>query len=489
MQTRKDQLQAHKFVVRRATYALLRGEPDSPETPLRTIGLAVIGSIVAFGLVAAGVGIYGVIRPGGKTPKAEQIIVERETGARYVLIDGVLHPTLNYASARLVLGSAEATTAMVSQKSLSSLPRGLPVGIPGAPDTLPGPAALVTAPWAVCAGQGTDVNGADRPTTTLTLGAPTTGTALGTGDAVLVAGPDRTPYLVWGGHRLRLGTASVAGALGYSATEPLPVGDAWLNAVPPGPDLRPPDVPGRGDPGPRVGTRDTRVGQVLTGTGPSTKDSYYLVLADGLASLTPTGAALLLGDPGSRTAYPDGPVEAALVTSADIAAAPRSPAMPVATGLPESPPRLVDPDTVAARSACALYPEAPGPDSVPTLVVGDPPAAAGRTASVDLPPAGGPEAGATGLVDRVWLPPGRAAVVQALPAPGVTTGTRYLVTDLGVRFPVVTEALTTLGYGDVAPTPVPWMLLQMMPAGPPLDAAAARAYQPPLPATASPSPS
>ena len=109
MQTKRDQLQAYRFLMRRAAYALLRGDPDTPETPLRTMGLAVVGALVAFGLVAAGAGIYGVIKPGGNRHWREpgKIIVEKETGARYVLFDGVLHPVLNYASARLVASSGD----------------------------------------------------------------------------------------------------------------------------------------------------------------------------------------------------------------------------------------------------------------------------------------------------------------------------------------------------------------------------------------------
>lgn len=35
MQNRKDQVQAHQFVVARLTAGLLRADPDAPETPLR----------------------------------------------------------------------------------------------------------------------------------------------------------------------------------------------------------------------------------------------------------------------------------------------------------------------------------------------------------------------------------------------------------------------------------------------------------------------
>ncbi|HVQ92353.1 MAG TPA: type VII secretion protein EccB [Mycobacteriales bacterium] len=488
MQTKRDHLQAYRFIRRRAAYALLRAEPDTAETPLRTLGLATVAGLVVFGLLAAGAGIWGVIRPTGARDWRDpgKIIVEKETGARYVLTDGVLHPVLNYASARLLAGSGAGTTAAVPRSRLAGVPRGLPVGIPGAPDTLAAAADLVAGPWVACAGQQTDDAGVPMPTVALSIGAMPAGRELGGGEALLVSGRDSTRYLVWAGHRYRLAGDSVAGALGYAASTPVPVGAAWLDAVPPGPDLAPPDLPRRGDTGPEIGGRPSRVGQVLvsTGTGTGTADSYYLVLPDGLASLTPTGAALVLGDPRSRAAYPGAVVAAVSVAAADTAAASTSGTAPLPAGLPPAPPRLLDP---GPAQVCAGYAQPPGPDPVPTVLIDALPPAAGRTASTDLPPAGGPEAGATDLADRVWLPPGRAAVVQALPALGATTGTRYLITDLGVRFPVPSaDVLTALGYAGVAPTPVPWLLLRLVPVGPPLDPAAARTYQPPAAATTPP---
>ncbi len=64
---------------------------------------------------------------------------------------------------------------------------------------------------------------------------------------MLVRGPDRTEYLVWRGSRLALDRVSDArNALGYGSEQAMPVSAAFLDALAPGPALKPPAVPGRG---------------------------------------------------------------------------------------------------------------------------------------------------------------------------------------------------------------------------------------------------
>jgi hypothetical protein len=76
---------------------------------------------------------------------------------------------------------------------------------------------------------------------------------------------------------------------------------------------------------------------------------------------------------------------------------------------------------------------------------------------------------------QVILPGGRGPLVAEQPAPGVTTtGTVYLITDQGIKFALADSAQTALGYGDVAPMPVPAALLALVPTGPALDPRTAR---------------
>src|SRR3954452_5769210 len=113
MQTRKDLLQAHRLMTQRAAQALLIGEPDSPELPLRRINVAsFIGIMIAI-LVGAAFGIVGLLSGGGGAQDLEKpgtLIIEKETGARYVWCQGgtrELCPVANFASAKLLSDSGQ----------------------------------------------------------------------------------------------------------------------------------------------------------------------------------------------------------------------------------------------------------------------------------------------------------------------------------------------------------------------------------------------
>ncbi|NBH11520.1 type VII secretion protein EccB, partial [Amycolatopsis sp. SID8362] len=151
MASKRDQLQAYQFLVQRATSALVTRETDPEQPPFRRTGSATFAGI-ALGIVSlAGAGVYGLIVPGGNTAWRQDsaVIVEKETGTRYVYLDGRLHPVANYASALLLLGDHRATE-QVSRESLAGVPRGPRLGIPDAPDALPAPARLLTGSWSLC---------------------------------------------------------------------------------------------------------------------------------------------------------------------------------------------------------------------------------------------------------------------------------------------------------------------------------------------------
>jgi len=46
MQTRRDLLQAHRLMTRRAALALLQAEPDPPDQPLRRLNVGLISSVL-----------------------------------------------------------------------------------------------------------------------------------------------------------------------------------------------------------------------------------------------------------------------------------------------------------------------------------------------------------------------------------------------------------------------------------------------------------
>ena len=162
MQTRRDQLQAYRYQVRRVLTALLGSDPDSPEQPMRRVTTATLSGVMVAVLALVGAGFYGKVRGGSpsKWQQAGVLIVERETGSRYIYTDQQLHPILNYTSARLLLNTATVPTVQVARKSLEGAARGATVGIAGAPDSLPDAKHLIAGPWSVCAQPGPTVAGA-----------------------------------------------------------------------------------------------------------------------------------------------------------------------------------------------------------------------------------------------------------------------------------------------------------------------------------------
>src|SRR5690606_16172138 len=163
--------------------------------------------------------------PGGGKPAENAIIVERETGATYLYLQGRLHPVLNFTSARLILGQADPAVASLSRASLRDLPRGRPVGIANAPETLPDPQALLGPPWSVCTAQRAP-DSVELATHVRVGWEPPGGVALHDTAGMLVTdGTDR--YLIWRDHRLLVPDNTVLAALGWAAVRPAPVAAAF----------------------------------------------------------------------------------------------------------------------------------------------------------------------------------------------------------------------------------------------------------------------
>jgi type VII secretion protein EccB len=472
MQSRRDQVQAHLFVMGRITSGMLRADPDAPESPQGRTNRGTATGIVIAVLLCAAAFVWGLISPGksGTWRDSQSLIVDQDTGTSYLYVDGRLRPVRNYASARL-LGGAKMKTRKVRTKSLDGAPHGQPVGIVGAPDALPVPADLSRNPWAVCSGTGD--TGTTAPVTTLAVGADITGDEpLTTGEGMLVTGPDSAVYLVWQGSRLRLDLKGGAmSALGYAGRPPAPVSAAFLDALPAGPDLTSPAVPGMGAAGPVLDGQATRVGQVFRVGVIGSEPRYYQLRKKGLVEVSVTVADMLLGDAQvRRLAYGGKSANAAPLPSDALNAhlAPADPAASSAGVMPETPPRLVDRGT--GQDACVRI--APG-DSGPRVSV----ALADRATLGTVAQA--PTATACVPVERITVPPGGGTLVRALAADGgsgggVGGGTTYLVTDTGTKYHVSSaDDLAALGYSAGEAVALPSPLLAMVPTGPDLSSAAA----------------
>jgi hypothetical protein len=210
MQNRKDLLQAHRLMTQRAALALLCGEPDSPNQPLRRLNVGTLAGILVAAVVAAVIAVIGFLAPGTVTvsglTQPGTLVIDKDTATAYVPCEnGKLCPAVNYASALLALDTASVDHVAVSQASIAKYPIGPTIGISGLPADLPLAASLVKGPWSVCA---------SGLSSTLVGGVSVGGTRVGSGDAVLVVDPQDAVWVVWHGERLLIADRVVAALFG-----------------------------------------------------------------------------------------------------------------------------------------------------------------------------------------------------------------------------------------------------------------------------------
>jgi ESX secretion system ATPase EccB len=490
MQTRREQVRAYRFVTRRVVSALLSGEPETNDLPMRRLSIAIFASVMVAVLVFAGVGAYGLFNAGQVQPATEALIIERDSGARYVYLDDhVLYPVLNYASARLLIGQPNPTVKLMSAASLRGIPRGPVLGIPDAPDSLPDPKALTGLPWSLCSAPRS--RDETVPMSQLLLSAPPAGGADLGGTALLTASgrAGGQQYLVMRARsgrieRLKLGK-DVAALLNLQG-DPVVVGQAVLDAIPAGPDLAKITPSKAGKPSGRtVAGAPADIGQVY-----QVDAQYYVMLSLGTGTgLVPIGTV-------TRKLLTGKGAEQPITITAQDAAPVRLDAHYEPDGYPDAVPATYQ-ATSDAPAVCLGY-AAGTEENNPTLTV--------RTYDTDYDHLPGAlkvtaDPGVTRIqrgvqsVDRVVVEGGHGALVRELPAPGAMDAgtTVYLITDRGVRYPVADSAdvLASLGYSGVTPVPVFSALLALIPSGPMLDPKAAlnpgqTPTPPPAPSTAPP---
>ncbi|MFJ3762805.1 type VII secretion protein EccB [Streptomyces sp. NPDC090080] len=476
MQTRREQVQAHRFVVSRLTAGLLRQDPDVAQPPTRpTYRGLVIGAFLGVA-IALGFFVVGFFKPLPSTAwkDGKTLVIEEGTGNRYLYDGTSLRPVRNYTSARLIAG-ADLKTATLPADALAGTPHGGPVGIEAAPDRLP--THVSNAPWNVCVEQ----TAADSsPNTALIVGHTVSGTTVPDQQAILVRDDRATYYLIWHSTRFKL-TAGQKGsaALGYATAQPVAVSSAFLNEVPSGIDMAMPELPSLGETGTAVDGRQTRVGQVFAVDTPGSGKQYFLMLRGGLVPLTPTQAALTLADPKVRAQAYRGrpaaamPLAASLLSSTlDDTSSQAKEVRTTGATLPLTPPVL---ESLPASSAICVR-TTPGTSTRIGVLT-----AQWR----DVAAVNRPQAQTAGVqtacvpVQQVFVPPSGGTVVRVLDSSGGATGaTDYLVADNGVKYRLASEkAEAALGADKEAHPALPSPLLSLLPTGPVLSPELASAGQ------------
>ncbi|GAB7048924.1 type VII secretion protein EccB [Catenuloplanes indicus JCM 9534] len=433
MPSRQDQLQAYRFAVHRTVAALIMREADPARMPFSRTGGAVLAGLLVAALAAGAVLIHDLFTGGGATNWRNEraVVVEKETGARYVYRDARLHPVVNYASALLIAAAPEPATVLVSRRSIDGVPRGVPLGIVDAPDSLPPAGRLAGTPWSLCSDAGSPV--------LLAGPAAPGGTRLDESGALVTAAGET--HLLWHDRRHPVTSEAVLSALGWGAVRPTMVSSTMLDTVPLGSALAAPQVPGLGGPSAVPGALAGSVFVVATQGGAR---EYAVALAGGLATISQVQADLLLGDPRIGQS---GPVE---LSQAAYAAASRAGDLRPPDG-PATTPALMPADDGAL---CGVAESDTG--------------LSGLRAGVRLPAADGYASAA------VRVAPGSGALVEAAAAPGARGGTISLITAAGRRHALASpDLLPVLGYRDVTPLRLPAAVVDLIPEGAALDPAAA----------------
>jgi type VII secretion protein EccB len=457
-QSRRDLYQAHRLMTQRAALALLRGEPDVPDQPLRRLNVAAISSVLVAVIVAAVFVIWALLTHGGAALQREPgtLVIDKQTGQSYVFCEkNKLCPVVNYASARLALRAAPANLDQqtVSQAALTGIPRGPLIGIPGLPQPLPEPDLLIRQPWSVCERTEATLSG-QRTITALAGGIATGGRPIGN-NALLVQdlGQD---WVVWDGERLAIQPGVLTFVFGAQQVASVPT--AWLNSLPEGPAFAAPAIPGLGRAVAGVAGGTAKVGQLYQVNAVAGSPRYYVLLSDDrLARITPVELLLL-------ESQSDVPRPVRLNPSQVLGHLSTATLGP---GLPSSVPVVAG--TGASAPLCVVY-AAPGGVGALTRQV----LAGGR-----MPSGGIATSDPTG-VGQVVLPAGRGALVGAAPGTGQSGGaiSYFLVADgpagTGQRYALASGSVAAmLGYKLSQAVLLPAGVIDLIPEGPALSPAAA----------------
>ena len=449
MQSRRDLYQAHRLMTQRAALALLRGEPDVPDQPLRRLNVAAFSGVLVAAIVTVLFFIWGLIGHSG-SPLQDQpgtLVIDKQTGTPFVFCQGgELCPVVNYASARLALDSTSLNQQTVSQSALAKFARGPLIGIPGLPQPLPDPGLLIRQPWSVCTVQTTTPVAGTHTVTALAGGTQVGGQPLGA--TALVAQALGKDWVIWNGQRMAVQPVLLPALHAVQSVVQVP--PVWLNALPQGPAFAPPPIPDQGATVTGPAGAPVQVGQVFQVTTVA-GTQYYMMLQDGLAPISPMQAQLMGFEPGAAARATLSPAQ----VSGHVSAV-RVPG----GGLPSSIP------TVTAL-----------PATVPLCVEysGDGGSLTRQVETGGELPTGGVPTGAPAGVGQVALPPGAGALVGADPGTGPDPGviSYFLVAD-GRRFALASTGVAALlGYNLSQAVLLPAGVVDLIPPGPVLDPAQA----------------
>ncbi|MFE0418978.1 type VII secretion protein EccB [Streptomyces tendae] len=506
MASRRDELNAYTFAKRRTLASFLQPSPSGSEEgaprPLRAIVPGAVVGIVVLAVFGA-IGLFSPTAPKGWDEAGGHVIVASDSTTRYVVLktDGKkqLHPVLNMASAKLLLDPDKDSVITVDEGVLDSgePPHGATIGIPYAPDRLPGSDDAEQAKrWAVCERPGPGGRAIQKAAFVFAEKdwSRTEGKdKLSGGDLMYVVGPDGTSQYVVDsrGSAYALadpGDKELLKALDTQGRAPQRVSQEWLDTLHKGDPIQIPEV--KGTPGAAAGASDMlgqydKVGMVIKAYD-GRRMQYYVVQSGAVARVSEFTATLLLnsgalvdvGQAGEAQQVSPG----AVVDSVGFAGQ---------RNWPSYRPKTVNDGTSAAsgrNTVCSVLRSVNAQNGDTTL---------STWASTGFPaqlPTGSSSA---------YVTPGSGQLYRQFQGSETKAGGVFLVTDTGLRYALQSNsdsatddkgigtsdkkreqelsesriAQTRLGYENVEPSPVPAKWSTFLPTGPRLSQAAARQPQ------------
>ncbi|WP_084655541.1 type VII secretion protein EccB [Nocardia altamirensis] len=464
--TTRWQVSGYRFLVRRMEHALVRRDVRMLHDPMRSQSRAYAAGLVLALVVLAGCGILALIRPQGKIDNSK-ILVAKESGAIYAMINDVAYPTLNLASARLAVGDAAKPT-LVKESEVGKKPRGQLIGIPGAPSALSFDKAGKGRAWTVC--DSLKADGTDDRTSSVLIGDLDLGdraSAMGRDKGLLVKGKEAT-YLIWNNTRARvdMNDPQVTGPLNVRGMTPRPISEGLLNAIPEVNPIVPPKIDDPGGSTVGYSINNLKIGTVVQVSGKA--DRNYVLLRDGIQPVSPFTADVI-------KVSQRNPDHGAVIGDFESTNSPPAKVLRV-DSYPDVAPTIVQ--SKARPVSCLSWkPIAGAADNAEVAVHAELSVIDGT----DLPMPSNAKlvslAQADGKgdnVDSVYFKPGSGAFVQTT---GIEVDSRrkdsmFYVSDTGVRYGVKNEdAANALGMGKdsgVTPERAPYPIVGLLAGGPTL---------------------
>lgn len=494
MRSRREQVEAHKFITSRMNQALVLANPDSIERPLRRIGLSIFVSVMVLALVFGGFAVATLFGRGNDLPEFNHIIQVKGTSAIYVYTtangqppdennEAKLWPVTNFTSALLLLQPYDGDPPVQSLKatSLKDIPRGFMVGIDDVPAQPPTKEELLQDQnWNACsmpreAGsvethQLTQLVIEDMQEPSSWLGEEQWVLAKVAGGA---ADGQDLYYLLWNDRKYPITDIGVLSSLGLNEADAVAVNENFLETVLDGSPLQV-EIEPYFEESSDEGVQSEDGATIVYGQPLEVAGAYYVLLrssdrGDEFAQITETQKNLL------QSRY-DEPVEVSpTVRDATGAQATYGPEGFLTDVLNEE---VWQPE--GERPAlCAVYDptaQEDGRTRIEVALYDSAPATLTDAAeSVEFTPEGDIHSSVPGLDAQTVLPPGRAVLADSRTNEGATIQSNtFLIDSLGFQFGIVDEGETDrtqnlLGYQGVSAVSVPHTMISLIPRGPDLS--------------------